>query len=156
MRLDHITPRRFVLNVLSLHEKACHPWPHSEEKHALTTHQDLFRSHIACHSFTPLEAMRSQRRFNPFPGGHSAVVPPDPIPNSEVKRSRADGSVACPCKSRSPPGALFLNPLPSGRGFFFARIRLDTHHPVRRSEAFSGIASGRALFCAAVRCDYRA
>jgi hypothetical protein len=25
---------------------------------------------------------------------HSAVEPPDPIPNSEVKRSCADGSVA--------------------------------------------------------------
>ena len=25
---------------------------------------------------------------------YSSVVPPDPIPNSEVKRARADGSVA--------------------------------------------------------------
>ena len=31
-----------------------------------------------------------------FPDGHSAVVPPDPIPNSEVKRSNADGSVGLP------------------------------------------------------------
>ena len=30
----------------------------------------------------------------PFPGGHSGVVPPDPIPNSAVKRTRANGSVA--------------------------------------------------------------
>ena len=29
-----------------------------------------------------------------FPGGYSSVVPPDPIPNSAVKRARADGSVA--------------------------------------------------------------
>ncbi len=28
-----------------------------------------------------------------LPGGHSAVVPPDPMPNSEVKRRSADGSV---------------------------------------------------------------
>ena len=26
-------------------------------------------------------------------GGNSAVVPPDPMPNSEVKRRSADGSV---------------------------------------------------------------
>ena len=31
-----------------------------------------------------------------FPDVHSAVVPPDPIPNSEVKRSNADGSVGLP------------------------------------------------------------
>ena len=29
-----------------------------------------------------------------LPGEISAVEPPDPIPNSEVKRSRADGSAA--------------------------------------------------------------
>ncbi len=29
-----------------------------------------------------------------LPGGHSAVEPPDPMPNSEVKRGSADGSVA--------------------------------------------------------------
>ena len=31
-----------------------------------------------------------------LPGGLSAVVPPDPIPNSEVKRRSADGSVGPP------------------------------------------------------------
>ncbi len=34
------------------------------------------------------------RDSHQFPGDISTVVPPDPIPNSEVKRSRADGSVA--------------------------------------------------------------
>ena len=29
-------------------------------------------------------------------GNHRAVVPPDPIPNSEVKHSIADGSVGFP------------------------------------------------------------
>ena len=29
-------------------------------------------------------------------GDNSIVVPPDPIPNSEVKRNRADGSVGSP------------------------------------------------------------
>ena len=31
-----------------------------------------------------------------FPGGNSRVEPPDPIPNSEVKRSSADDSVGLP------------------------------------------------------------
>ncbi len=31
-----------------------------------------------------------------LPGGTSAVVPPDPMPNSEVKRRSADGSVGAP------------------------------------------------------------
>ena len=31
-----------------------------------------------------------------LPGGCSAVVPPDPMPNSEVKRRSADGSVGPP------------------------------------------------------------
>ena len=33
---------------------------------------------------------------NPFPGGHRALEPPDPIPNSEVKRCLADDSVGPP------------------------------------------------------------
>ena len=59
------------------------------------------------------------RCSHPFPGGHSGVVPPDPIPNSEVKRACADGSVALPCKSRSPPGALFQKASPIGEAFVF-------------------------------------
>ncbi len=31
-----------------------------------------------------------------LPGGDSAVVPPDPMPNSAVKRRSADGSVGSP------------------------------------------------------------
>ena len=31
-----------------------------------------------------------------LPVGRSAVVPPDPMPNSEVKRRSADGSVGSP------------------------------------------------------------
>ena len=31
-----------------------------------------------------------------LPGGTSAAVPPDPMPNSEVKRRSADGSVGSP------------------------------------------------------------
>ena len=36
------------------------------------------------------------RRIKNLPGGFSAAVPPDPMPNSEVKRRSADGSVGSP------------------------------------------------------------
>src|SRR2546422_11554885 len=32
-----------------------------------------------------------------FPGSHAAVVPPVPIPNTAVKRCRADGSACIAC-----------------------------------------------------------
>lgn len=41
--------------------------------------------------------MRSRVLLKPnLLGDNSIVVPPDPIPNSEVKRNRADGSVGSP------------------------------------------------------------
>ena len=58
--------------------------------------------------------------LHPLPGDNSCVEPPDPIPNSEVKRARADGSVHLACESRSSPGSLFKTPS-LGWGFFFAR-----------------------------------
>ena len=41
---------------------------------------------------------KHQRELNVtgFPDGHRAVAPPEPMPNSEVKRSIADGSVGFP------------------------------------------------------------
>ena len=41
-----------------------------------------------------LESPGTAAPSNRLPGDHSVVEPPDPIPNSEVKRNRADGSVA--------------------------------------------------------------
>ena len=38
----------------------------------------------------------SAGRPTAFPGGHSEHVPPDPIPNSEVKLLSADDSVGSP------------------------------------------------------------
>ncbi len=66
------------------------------------------------------------RRLHRLFSDHSAVAPPDPIPNSEVKRSRADGSVPRACESRSSlssiekppvdwPGVLFFGGGISGR-----------------------------------------
>jgi hypothetical protein len=37
-----------------------------------------------------------RRWIKRFPGGHRALEPPDPIPNSEVKRCIADDSVGLP------------------------------------------------------------
>ena len=37
--------------------------------------------------------IQSDLNITDFPDGHRAVEPPDPIPNSEVKSSIADGSV---------------------------------------------------------------
>ena len=63
-----------------------------------------------------------------LPGGKRALEPPDPIPNSEVKRCIADGSVGLPhvrvghCRASNP------KPLSAkaARGFFclFYRINL--------------------------------
>jgi hypothetical protein len=38
-----------------------------------------------------------EHAFSTFFGGHEAVVRPDPIPNSAVKRSVADGSAGRAC-----------------------------------------------------------
>ena len=54
-------------------------------------------------------------------GGHSELDPPDPIPNSEVKRFSADGSVGFPhvrvghCQAYTPKNPLFSNE----QGIFF-------------------------------------
>ncbi len=64
-------------------------------------------------------ALRSKHYCNPvFPGSHSDTVPPDPIPNSEVKRISADGSVGfphvrvghcqVPTKKNPPNGGFFV------------------------------------------------
>lgn len=41
-----------------------------------------------------MRAGASLRRSTPLSSDYSCVEPPDPIPNSEVKRTCADGSVA--------------------------------------------------------------
>src|SRR5690606_5811263 len=55
--------------------------------------------------------------LHPLPGDNSFMEPPDPIPNSEVKRERADGSVHLACESRSSPGFYPKTPQPRLRGF---------------------------------------
>ncbi len=53
-----------------------------------------------------------------LPGDISAVAPPDPIPNSEVKRSCADGSVH-PHARVGHRQVLSESPSSNGRAFFF-------------------------------------
>lgn len=50
------------------------------------------RYRIALDITTPATSAQSQF----LPGGHSEMEPPDPFPNSEVKRFRADDSVGSP------------------------------------------------------------
>ncbi len=55
-----------------------------------------------------------------FPGGHGALAPPDPIPNSEVKRCIADDSVGPPHVKVGHRQVLLQNPaLLLRAGFFF-------------------------------------
>ena len=63
--------------------------------------------------------------LHPLPGDHSAVEPPDPIPNSEVKRSRADGSVHPHARVGHRQGLTPKPPQGALRGFSFAR---PEHH----------------------------
>ena len=56
-----------------------------------------------------------------LPGGTSAVVPPDPMPNSEVKRRSADGSVGLPHVRVGHRQVVNVNPELNGLGFCFIK-----------------------------------
>jgi hypothetical protein len=69
-------------------------------------------------------AIASTADITGLPGGNSELEPPDPIPNSEVKRFSADGSVGSPhvrvghCQAfNSKPSDHYWS-----EGFFFARV----------------------------------
>ncbi len=69
--------------------------------------------------------MLKARLFNDsFPGGHSEVAPPDPIPNSEVKRFCADGSVGLPHARVGHRQVLFQKPSLISEGFFLFEFQL--------------------------------
>src|SRR3546814_19271581 len=57
--------------------------------------------------------------LHPLPGDNSCVEPHDPIPNSEVKRARADGRVPLAGASRELPGSLHRYPVTLAEGFCF-------------------------------------
>ena len=101
--------------------RSSHPWLHSSKERTLnetsrkTFHQTLVTRLPLCGTGA------SQRCSHPFPGGYSAVAPPDPIPNSEVKRSCADGSVNPHARVGHRQGLYPSNAFPSGKAFVFAR-----------------------------------
>ena len=75
----------------------------------------------------PLDATERERErdrvirtatLHPLPGDNSCVVPPDPIPNSEVKRANADGSVHPHARVGHRQG-LYPKPPASAGGFSF-------------------------------------
>ncbi len=72
-------------------------------------------------------------------GENSAVVPPDPISNSEVKRSCGDGSVGFLCESSSSPSSYKEKPLHSVRRLFAIwRLGNRGFHVTRMSGTFLG------------------
>ena len=88
-------------------------------------------------------------------GGHSRVEIPVPIPNTEVKRSRADGTAVRPRESRSLPAffiaysplfrVVFLFIYPYTALFFFSvfplSLLLEQHKGLRSSFMFYSLLS---------------
>ena len=81
-----------------------------------------------------------------LPGGFSAVVPPDPMPNSEVKRRSADGSVGSPHARVGNCQALNTEALNESSGLFCMHQKSSaaTHKPnpiqiavIKKSPCFS-------------------
>ena len=60
-----------------------------------------------------------------FPDGHRAVEPPDPIPNSEVKSSIADGSVGSPHVRVGHYQDFIFSPSSNTGAFFYLNFSLD-------------------------------
>ena len=77
-------------------------------------------------------------------GGHTGGVTPDPISNSEVKTSRADGTAGeALWESRSPPGTLERPGSVKDPGFSFLGSRDGRRAESRLSHRRSGEVSGR-------------
>ena len=76
--------------------------------------------------------------LHPLPGDYSCMEPPDPIPNSEVKRTCADGSVHLACESRSSPGFLPKTPAGIPAGVFLCLEFRENGRQVRSVEVLLG------------------
>ena len=63
------------------------------------------------------------------------MEPPDSFPNSEVKRLSADGSVVCPCESRS-LSAPYLTPLFDDEGAFTFCLSFNWYINVKKDFLF--------------------
>ena len=65
---------------------------------------------------------RKLKISNQFSGDNRAVEPPEPISNSEVTRSIADGSVGLPCESRTSSESKLKSLNSNVKAFFLFRI----------------------------------
>ena len=68
---------------------------------------------------------RGQPENGCFSGDNSERVPPDPIPNSEVKTLRADDSVSFSCESRTSPDLYTKPQLAKLAGVFYYQNPLN-------------------------------
>ena len=84
------------------------------------------------------ENLGSQRFF----GGYKAVVRPDPIPNSAVKRSIADGSACIAC-ARVGCRQIFSKAELKGSAFFLKEGNIMSQH--RSLRATGGMSSKRSV-----------
>ena len=72
------------------------------------------------YTIKPNACLLPRQQATSLSGGNSEVEPPDPIPNSEVKRFSADGSVGFPHVRVGHRQVLFEKPLAlSALGVFF-------------------------------------
>ena len=99
MRLDHITSsffERYVRNdtTLSTLETNLATTRSTRVRRKTSLRPQLITQHRMRVWREPINKPIDYATLHPLPGDHSVVEPPDPIPNSEVKRNRADGSVA--------------------------------------------------------------
>ena len=86
MRLDHITPKQFASNdQIAVTVKMTRTESLRHERHLTDYHISDLLKRAAGHDSVP-----------EFLDDHRALEPPDPIPNSVVKRCIADGSVGFP------------------------------------------------------------
>src|SRR5690606_40340501 len=119
VRLDHITSSGLGLDDTSQHSR----------------HTRSLRPNPM-----PVRAPKARRDCNSLLSDNGCVEPPDPIPNSEVKRTRADGSVGLPCESRSSLSIYTARPVPErDRPCSFARGNVPegaprSAHRKRRTE----------------------
>ena len=93
------------------------------------------------------QSIETREPSNRLPGDHSVVEPPDPFPNSEVKRNRADGSVHKHARVGHRQGLYPKTPDPTGVRRFSLRARNLTARTGRQRKYFTpkNSASNRGL-----------
>ena len=127
MRLDHITSSRF---------NTCKP--RYNDRPVLNA--------IPSHPKSQSGAGATLRHSKRLPGGHSGVEPPDPFPNSEVKRTSADGSVHPHARVGHRQGFYFEKPgLGRDRVFYCASLQKSRPLDGSRFYAFKELLSASSV-----------